>query len=473
MRSANILFRLANRMLALLEENMEIRAAKESEFDEIIDLLCTVFIEKCRPRYTSQIYSDSSYQLHQSRVCIVDGKIVSHIRVSDRAIHIGRSVVKLGGIGMVGTLPEYRRLGYATAVMQDAIAYMEEQGYDLSLLFTSIQPFYMQFGWAPFPQTTFVLELHDTSFAVSSSICSGGLSPANGLSPAKLSPVPSSWISRQFDPKRDLTQIIQIYDEPLAEVVGERSEHNKQRSGTIVRSEQHWRDGYSHQVGILPSLVVEKDGIIGAYANLGFGTTYPDSNVADAFLATYYPNVREVGYRSQYPDSLLALCHAILRKAYEKDVASISGRLPRHHPLTELLSEESGSTLSFSITEGLMYRVISLHSLFQKMIPEFEARLENSAMTEKSGSFCFIVANQICTLNINLGKVVVTDDDRGQTKVHLDTRRFLKVLLGDATFGQLNELNRVKGLILRPDEIALLSVLFPKGEPIHWVCDYF
>ena len=240
-----------------------------------------------------------------------------------------------------------------------------------------------------------------------------------------------------------------------------------------MRSEQHWRDGYSHQVGIPPSLILEKDGIIGAYANLGFGTNYPDSNVADAFLATYYPNVREVGYRSRYPDSLITLCHAILREAYERDVTTISGRLPGHHPLTELLSEKSGSPLSFSITAGSMYRVISLHSLFQKIIPEFEARLEHSAMTEKSGSFCFIVANQVCTLNVNLGKVVVTDDDGGQTKVHLDTRHFLKVLLGDATFGQLNELNRIKGLILQSDEIALLSALFPKGEPIHWVCDYF
>lgn len=220
---------------------------------------------------------------------------------------------------MVATLPEYRRRGYATAVMQDAIAYMEGQGYDLSLLFTSIQPFYMQFGWASFPQTTFVLELHDTSFAVStSSMCSGGLSPA------KLSPVPSPWTSRQFAPDKDLEQIIQIYDE-----------HNKQRTGTVVRSEQHWRDGYSRQTGILPSLVVEKDGIIGAYANLGFGTNYPDSNVADPFLATYYPNVREVGYRSEYPDSLIALCQAILHRAYEREAVNISGRLPRHHPLTK------------------------------------------------------------------------------------------------------------------------------------------
>jgi len=418
---------------------MEIRAAKESEFEEIIDLLCNVFVEKCRPRYASQIYGDSSYQLHQSRVCIVDGKIVSHIRVSERKIHLGQAVVKLGGVGMVGTLPEYRRRGYASAVMQNTIAYMEEQGYDLSLLFTSIQPFYMQFGWVSFPQTTFILELHD-----------------------KKEFEPSLWASRRFDTERDLEHIIQIYDE-----------YNKQRIGTVVRSEQHWRDGYSRQTGILPSLVVEKDGIIGAYANLGFGTNYPDSNVADPFLATYYPNVREVGYRNEYPDSLIALCHAILQTAYERDAANISGRLPRHHPLTELLSEESDSSLSFSIEEKSMYRVISLYSLLQNMIPEFEARLATSDMAEKSGSFYFTVANQICTLNVNRGKIVVSNDDRGQTEVPLDARHFIKLLLRDVTFGQLDELNRIKGFALQSDEIALLSALLPKGEPTHWVCDYF
>ena len=105
---------------------MEIRASKESDFEEIINLICTVFVEKCRPRYASQIYHDSSFQPHQSRVCVIDGKIVSHIRVSDRAIQIGPSVIRLGGIGMVATLPEYRHRGYASALMQDSIEYMEE-----------------------------------------------------------------------------------------------------------------------------------------------------------------------------------------------------------------------------------------------------------------------------------------------------------------------------------------------------------
>ena len=415
---------------------MEIRAAKADERDEIVDLISAVFVEKCRPRYASQHYEDSSYELDQSRVCVVDGKIVSYVRVSDRSMYLGKGVVKLGGIGMVVTSEEYRRRGYSSALLRDAIAYMEAHNYDLSLLFTTIQPFYMPLGWASFPQTNFELELHD-----------------------KKSFAPSGWNSRPFDLERDLTQVSQIYDE-----------HNKGRTGTVLRPEELWRDGYSQQVGMLPSLVVEKDGQIGAYANLAF----PDDDQGiDAYLATYYPNLREVGWRRTDPDSHLALCHAILDAAYERDIETISGRLTRHHPMTLLLTEESGSPLSFSIHERMMYRVISLERLCQKLIPKFEIGLESAGMTDRSGSFHFAVRDQSCTLNVNRGKVTVVADSSGSTKVALDTYYFLKVLFGDATFGQLAELNRAKGLNLQPDEMVLLSALFPKDEPTHWICDYF
>ena len=71
---------------------MEIRAAKAHERDEIVDLIAAVFVEKCRPRYASQHYQDSSYELDQSRVCVVDGKIVSYVRVSNRSMYIGEAV---------------------------------------------------------------------------------------------------------------------------------------------------------------------------------------------------------------------------------------------------------------------------------------------------------------------------------------------------------------------------------------------
>ena len=94
--------------------------------------------------------------------------------------------------------------------------------------------------------------------------------------------------------------------------------------------------------------------------------------------------------------------------------------------MTLLLSEESGSPLSFAIYERMMYRVISLEGLFQKLIPKFEAELENTGVTGRSGSFHFTVRNQGCTLNVNQGKVTVVAGDSGRTKVTLDTYLLLE-----------------------------------------------
>ena len=238
-------------------ETVEIRGATEGDVAEIVDLAATVFVTESRPRYASQHYEDSSYKTHQSRVCVVDGKIVSHVRVSERAMRIGSKVVKLGGIGMVATLEEHRHRGYASALMQDAVDYMRDRGYDLGMLLTSIQPFYAQFGWAAFPQTTFELELR-----------------------GKKSFESSPWTVRPFDEDRDLPQVIQVYND-----------HNRERSGTIARTEQHWRDSYARQVGLPPTLVAERDGAIGAYANVELGDGSGRGST-DAFLSTYYPNVR-------------------------------------------------------------------------------------------------------------------------------------------------------------------------------------
>ena len=83
------------------------------------------------------------------------GKIVSYVRVSNRSMYIGEAVVKLGGIGMVVTSEEYRRRGYSSALLRDAIAYMEAQNYDLSLLFTTIQPF-LHAAWMGIFSTNFL-----------------------------------------------------------------------------------------------------------------------------------------------------------------------------------------------------------------------------------------------------------------------------------------------------------------------------
>ena len=81
------------------------------------------------------------------KIEITDGdRSVSRLWISDLQMHIGRCPVRTGGIGGVGTDPEYRRRGLARRLLEAALELMEEEGFDASFLF-GIQDFYHRFGF--------------------------------------------------------------------------------------------------------------------------------------------------------------------------------------------------------------------------------------------------------------------------------------------------------------------------------------
>ena len=415
---------------------METRGAKHNELQKIIDACMEV--NGYKPRYAKHHLEDSTYKIHQSRVCIVDNKIVSYLRISERQMHIGRSIVKVGGIGHVWTLEKYRHKGYSTAVLRDTNKYMLAEGYDLGLLFTAIQPFYARLDWASFKHTSFKMDL----------------SPLKRFEP-------NDWIVRSYQIK-DLPQIIELYHI-----------HNKTRTGTIVRIPNQWSDGYGLSTGLQPTVVVEKDGMIAAYANLGLGEDPELSNVNDSFLSGYYPNIREIAYNPKYKDALIALAHGILIRAQKAGLKTITGHLPRHDPMTLLLSQESGNPLSFTSSETSMFRIVSLYSLLSKLVPEFEGRLQKAQLTSTTASYVIQVENQSCTLQIHDNRINILEGSLGTTSVNLNTYLFIKLLFGDSTFAELTEYNSVLGLKLSDKDTSILNVLFPKGEYIHWICDYY
>ena len=414
---------------------MEVRAARAHELDEIVDLMCLAYRPESRPRFENHLRADSSYRLDQSRVCIVDGKIVSYVRVSDRPIRIGKAVVRMGGIGGVSTHPEHRHRGYSTATLEDAIRYMEREGYDLSMLFTGIQPFYARLGWVPFPEHAFSMELRRTGFV-------------KGQRPLEK----SAYEVRAFSYDSDLNRVLSIYNA-----------HNRTRTGTLVRSDRYWRDGHSQYMGVLPSLVAERErtttvrGEIGAYAGISFHE--------------HGIRIREMGYVE--PEALAALVRALLRDAYDRKAKWIAGPLQRSHPMVELLSEEARSPLSHSLSEGMMLRGIRLRSIFEKIASELEDRLVRGGLERTTASVCFQVDGQRCPMRIEQGRIALGPEDREMVEVPLDARSFFKLLLGDSTIGQLREWNEARGVFLSSDVERLLEVLFPIQEPVYWVCDHF
>ena len=368
---------------------------------------------------------------------------MSHLRISDRVASVDDTTVKLAGVGMVATQADYRQQGYASALIIDAISYMEKHDYDLSLLFTTMQPFYQNFDWSAFPQTTVELPLE--------------LEETFPLSP---------WECRKFEIDTDLQSVMQIYQKC-------------QHSGSIVRSFQYWRDGYARQVGIIPSLVIEDSGQILAYANLCLGV---DDSGTDPFLAQGYPNLREVGWTPDRPESLLVLSRAILNQAIQQKISKLTGHLPPYHPLTVMLIRESQSTPSFSINQKLMYRTVSLPKLLSKMKPTLQSRLDRSSFYRNAlkketpngvNSFCITVVSQACTLQILSGRLEVIADQSGTTKVLLSPDEWIRILFGDLTFPELQNLRVLDQLDISDSELQILNLLFPKSQHLHSVCDYF
>jgi GNAT superfamily N-acetyltransferase len=80
----------------------------------------------------------------------VDGKIVSIVGILERTALAGQQTIRLGGIGGVATLPEYRARGLAGALLRASVDFMRDSMHvDFGLLFCGdgMVPYYSKFGW--------------------------------------------------------------------------------------------------------------------------------------------------------------------------------------------------------------------------------------------------------------------------------------------------------------------------------------
>lgn len=76
-----------------------------------------------------------------------DGEMMSTFTVSDFTVQFDGSPCKMGGIGGVATLPQYRRRGGIRACFQRALPDMYGSGYDFSYLYPFSTAYYRKFGY--------------------------------------------------------------------------------------------------------------------------------------------------------------------------------------------------------------------------------------------------------------------------------------------------------------------------------------
>ena len=289
-----------------------IRSARRKDLPAVYDLLGISFTTP-REYFVNQTEKDATYRLGQTRIVEMDGRIVSHVRIFHRQMLVRGVALPVGGVGSVATHPDYRRHGFATALLQDAIERMERAGYALSFLWTGLAPFYERLGWRVVLQPIYTARPEEAA----------RLSTAATVS---VRPLASA----------DLSAVARIYRRAT-----------EGGTGAIVRTLRYWRD-HMTWVDDDPEgfLVAERRGQVVAYvrskAEVGNHLRLLEGEVLPGAESALKILVAELG-----------------RLAVRRRLTSVLGIIPPGHPLSQLLESLPSTYVATNIALPTMIRPIS------------------------------------------------------------------------------------------------------------------
>lgn len=393
----------------------DFRAIQPHEFEDCLDLWSTVFVHTGRDYFVPYLHGDPYYNPELTRVCVVDGKIVSALQICRREVRIGNNALTMGGIANVATHPEYRGRGYASQLLLDSLMIMPTHSIDFSMLFTGIQPFYERAGWCSLPMKRFTGELRQDL-------------------PAEES---THYSFRTADWKYDVVKLLPVYEE-----------FNQQRPLTVVRTVDYWK-GYS-----VPRFGAPKSTIIAETSGYVAGYLYFQLDGENCWL-------HEIGFLRSEAECARAL---ILNAAAQASTAGVR-RLWSNLPSESVIMDALHSVVtSVEVREPahMMCRIISMDSLKHKVLPELNDRA--SVTRPPSGIVNLDTDYGTFGLKVKRGHVCTVETSESRTK--MAQSQFFSLLFGVKNVRELS-------LNMTTTETAIVDALFPEQRPVYWQPDHF
>lgn len=118
-------------------------------------------IEVCHACWPSGDFSDEDFAHAlggRHFLAEAGGRVVSHASVVPRSLELDGGALRAGYVEAVATLPEYRRRGMATRLVEAANAHIAAE-FELGALSTGVPAFYERLGWRRWRGGTWVREL--------------------------------------------------------------------------------------------------------------------------------------------------------------------------------------------------------------------------------------------------------------------------------------------------------------------------
>jgi len=403
---------------------MEIRAAHESELEQVVELNCIAFNPNQQERYWQYVKGDGSYRLQQTRVVVVNDVVVSTLRIWERRMRIGDSLVTMGGIGGVCTHPKYQGVGYASALMRQTAEYFKIEGYDIGILFTIIpEDFYEKCGWTSLPLKGFNLPINIKN----------------------RNEIETAYQIRDFNLETDLDAVASIYDIS-----------NVHHSGTISRTRSYWDMEPSRIRNILPTVVAHKNGNPIVYLNYQIDGTSVD--------------IREIGYLPNHSDVIDPLINHLLKVCEREDIETILGMFTPKHPYVERLIAEVDSEINTTTHTNMMLYAVSLTTLLRRFVVDWESKIADSDESFPKLAVKFPVVNDQQAVMCYDGNdtIQIVENDADAIQLDMNEEDFWRLLFGYISWEQANT-----GESVSDEMTAFLGLLFPKRDVIYWYPDRY
>jgi predicted N-acetyltransferase YhbS len=406
------------------DREVEIRGLREEEYPRLLAMLPRV-MGAPRTYFVAHYRHDPHGKPEHSRVALIDGEIVAHLRLYERRQFVGGVPVPVGCVGDVCTLPEYRKQGLCRALLEDAVAYFRDHDFNLSQVVSGVGV-YRRCGWAPFPEMMYRAPSVDHD--------RGGGRAAGPI------------LIRRFARGEDLEAVAAVH-----------ARYHEGRSLATARPLPYWERHFYWLTGEREEafLLAEVESTIVAYAR---GRSGGERLV-----------MSECCYRPEHADAVRPLCEAFFTLAARSGCAHVEAVLPEDHAAIAFFADQP--LWSAAEQFPLLFRLVDLARLLRRLEPLLSERLGRVVLPAGSIFLDLIVGEQAARLAVTADGVRVTSVGGdaavpGAHPVRIDPAAFFLLLFGQAGSSEI-PIPQIEAGPAR----AAVTAMFPRGAPIYWRTD--
>lgn len=320
---------LVDARLPFRRGSVEYGLGTEADHEAVYQTLLHVFHGPDREAFLGAL-SDPTYQPDQRLLVKVDGRIVSHLHLTVRSARYGSVSLPMNGVMWVGTLPEYRGMGFAQNLMRLADKRARETETVLQVLSTGMPQFYKSLGWGVCGRQTF------------------GQAMSRNLPPSVDGVIEGRGGAWHVRPWRqvELGDLMALYDIQYGRT-----------NGSIVRTEEYWR------------------WIIGRrYAHVIWVACQGETVRGYAFVKDH--KILEIATHPAHPQALKILLGRVRAEALERAYPDVIAHAPADHPVLDFFRGSAGKVVDQDVYDNVssMYHIPDVGRFLKRIVPELHRR---------------------------------------------------------------------------------------------------